>query len=158
MKKNLRNTKYEILNTKRGFTLIELLVTASIIGVLMMVGLVIYQSSTQAARDARRREDLQGIQKAMEQYYIVAGGYPANCPAAGASFSDPNSDILLEAFPDDPLPAENYVGTCDSSRYCFAALMENNAKGNCGGCTCPGGTESCSFSAGTTHFCAKHAQ
>jgi len=145
---------------KSGFTLIELLVAASILGVMMMAGLVIYQGARKSARDARRREDLLSITRAMEEYYAVAGRYPAACPGAGFVFSDSNGQTIFEIFPDDPDPSLNYNGTCDSNRYCFAALLQNTGKGNCSGCSCPGGGTSCSFStaASNNYFCVKHSQ
>ncbi|MBU2591904.1 type II secretion system GspH family protein [Patescibacteria group bacterium] len=147
------------MRNKKGFTLIELLVAASILGVMMMAGIVIYQGAKKAARDARRREDLLGITKGMEQYYAIAGRYPAACPGAGTTFNDSNGQVIFDRFPDDPDPILNYNGTCDSNRFCFSALLENVGKGNCSACSCPIGGTSCSLlTANSNYFCVKYSQ
>jgi len=138
---------------KKGFTLIELLVTVSIIGIITVAGLVIYQSAGKSARDARRREDLQSIQKAMEQYFAVAEAYPATCPS-GASFSV-GSTVLLEPVPVDPVAGTDYTGVCATTHYCYSVELENTGAGNCGGCDC--GADSCSFADGNNYYCVKHA-
>ncbi|MFH1561083.1 MAG: type II secretion system protein [Patescibacteria group bacterium] len=138
-----------------GFTLIELLVTTSIIGIIMSVGLVIYQGGKQKAKDARRREDLLTIQKAMEQYFVIEGDYPVGCPVVGTSFST-TDDVLLDATPDDPdSPTKSYTGTCDPDYYCYSAELDDDT-GNCAGCSCAG--DACSFADGTDSFCVKHMQ
>lgn len=146
------------MKKSKGFTLVELLVTTSVIGIIMSVGLVIYQGSRQKARDARRREDLLTIQKAMEQYFAVEETYPDGCPAAGASFSTTGGDVILDSTPDDPDDDRNYSGDCDAQRYCYSVQLDNTDAGNCGGCSCGAGDDFCSFSAGTDYFCVKHMQ
>lgn len=143
---------------KKGFTLIELLVSASILGVVMLTGIITYQNSKRTARDARRRDDLSAIREAMEQYYSVEGRYPAACPAAGSTFSTTGGEVIFQSFPTDPRSGWTYSGTCEISRYCFSAQMENTGSGNCSGCSCLAGQDECSFSAGATRFCVKHAQ
>jgi len=143
---------------RKGFTLIELLVTVSIIGVITMAGLVIYQGVSRSGRDAKRREDLQGISKAMEQYFTIAGNYPAACPAFGGSFSSTGGDALIDIVPNDPKAATNgdYSATCATTHFCYAALLENVGAGNCSGCSC--GLDACSFATdNTNYFCVKHA-
>ena len=60
---------------KAGFTLIELLVVISIIGVLSGLVMVTMQDMRAAARDARRKQDLAQIAKAVELYNIDYGRY-----------------------------------------------------------------------------------
>ncbi len=141
-----------------GFTLIELLVTASIIGVLMIIGIISYQGGKRRARDARRRDDLLSIQQAMEQYLTIAESYPsgASCPSSGSTFAT-GGYTLLEKVPSDPTSSGSYDMTnCSADYYCFFAGLDDTTGGNCGGCTCGG--DSCSFSAGTDKFCIKHLQ
>lgn len=59
------------MKSVRGFTLVELLVVIAIIAILSMIGLSIYAGMQKAARDARRRSDL-------EQYRIALQSYAAN--------------------------------------------------------------------------------
>lgn len=137
------------MRKNKGFTLIELLVTASIIGVLMLVGIITYSNSRLKAKDSRRREDLLTIQSAMEQYYAIQGQYPASCPSGGLSAG---GNVILDNVPLDP-DGGSYSGGCNSARYCYSVELELDS-GNCAGCSCD--ADSCSFNSGDTHFCVKH--
>lgn len=64
-------------NKGTGFTLIELLVTISIISVLSVVGLVVYQGVTTKARDSIRKNDLNKLATALEIYYQKNNRYVA---------------------------------------------------------------------------------
>ncbi len=67
----------EIKQRRRtGFTLIELLVAMSIIAILVAVGLGSYTSIQIKARDAKRKNDLESISRALELYYNDYGKYP----------------------------------------------------------------------------------
>lgn len=50
----------------KGFTLVELLVVISIIAILSVIGITIFSSAQQSARNARRRGDIDAIAKALE--------------------------------------------------------------------------------------------
>lgn len=63
-------------NRKQGFTLIELMIAISIIAILSAIGMVTYSQSQKLARDSRRKEDLQQIQKALSLYYSDYSSYP----------------------------------------------------------------------------------
>jgi len=61
-----------------GFTLLELLVVIGIIAILVSLGAVSYGTAQKKARDAKRKGDLQALQKALEQCYSVnTYSYPA---------------------------------------------------------------------------------
>lgn len=140
------------MKIKNGFTLFELLVVISIIGILLGLGTVAFSTAQKKARDTRRIEDMQSIQKALEQYYALAdGNYPAGCQSGAISFDE---TTLLSVFPSDPKGGEDYVYDCDSDLtsadgYCYCALLEEETKGNSGA--------SCDF-ADTTHYCVNQRQ
>jgi len=120
-----------------GFTLFELLVSISIIGILMALVSFSFSAAQKKARDARRMQDLQSVQKAAEQYYALAGAYPAqaNC-AAGQSWSS-GSQTILQAFPLDPKGVGYTVACGVGTSYCMCARMESNdTAGNSSSGTC----------------------
>ncbi len=81
---------------RRGFTLIELLVAISIVAILAVIGLVAYNTVFGRARDARRIQEIDAVQKAMEKKYSPVSGYLV---LAGTDFAsvtiplDPNTGI-----------------------------------------------------------------
>ncbi len=74
----------KILNKVKGFTLIELLIVMAIMSTLGTLGFGSYMTSIQRSRDARRKADLNTIQKGLESHYNDNGSYPANITAANA--------------------------------------------------------------------------
>lgn len=137
-----------------GFSLFELLVVISIIGIIIAVGTISYSSAQKRARDVRRKEDLQAIQKAFEQYYSVNGSsYAASCDAMVAE------NFSGEVMPTDPKNSGDYVYNfeCQVYGYCVCAQMEDSTAGNSTGCTC-GASECSLITGGTTHYCVTNLQ
>lgn len=116
----------------QGFTLFELLVVISIIGIITAVGMISYSSVQKRGRDARRKEDLQAVQKALEQYYVVAGQYPGSCYTSGQLSL--GGEVFLEVFPTDPKNSNGYQyesqEPCDSTGYAYRAHLEVAGSGN----------------------------
>lgn len=135
---------------KRAFTLFELLVSISIIGILIAVASLSYGTAQKKARDARRIEDLNSIQKAAEMYYSQYNAYPL-----ASSFS--NSLLpYLPAWPSNPKGAiyQPYnVPLNNTATYCVGVSLDNPT-GNCTNiATCAGfGT------ANTNYYCVKNQQ
>lgn len=97
----------------RGFTLIELLVVITIIAVLMTIGLTVYTNAQKAARDAKRRSDINAIAKALEIYKARIGRYPSYTSSIGrggwgASDLNPTNYIMevQPYFSDGVLPVD----------------------------------------------------
>lgn len=65
-----------------GFTLIEIIIVIGILAILSVLILMIVNplAQFQKANDAKRKEDLSQIQRALEQYYQDNGVYPTGTP------------------------------------------------------------------------------
>jgi type II secretion system protein G len=79
--KNIRSRFQPAL--RAGFTLIELVVVVVILAILAAVAVPRFTARLATARDARRLADVKSIQKAIDQYYIDRGAYPAASAAVG---------------------------------------------------------------------------
>lgn len=120
-----------------GFTLIELLIVITIIGILMMTGVVVYTSFLKSSRDAKRQSDLKFIQSALEQYFADQKYYPPQAQVSpGGSLSFGNKTYLT-TIPNDPTknPDYSYIPSADSTNYCLFAKLENTTLPNSPGCT-----------------------
>lgn len=115
----------------RGFTLIELLVAMAIIGILATVGLGAFFTSQLKSRDARRKQDLGQIQKALEMYFNDEGSYP---PEGEFSFrvrwqDASGEELYMREVPDDPKwqsgATYDYEVAADLSWYKLYARIEN---------------------------------
>lgn len=136
----------------KGFTLFELLVMISIVGILLGLAMTSFSGAQKRARDARRKEDLQAVQKALEQYYALSGGnYPPSCFSSGSTISYEGT-VLLQSFPTDPKNSGSYQYSCTSasnSGYCYCAFLES-ASGNAT-------NNSCNWGSGN-YFCISNRQ
>jgi len=132
---------------KKGFTLIELLITISIIALLSVIGLVIYQSFLKSTRDAKRQSDLKLIQSALEEYHAdqtyyplasnadgcSAGQFKVGCPLTNPTNTNTKTKTYMSQIPNDPTtssstPYRYEPSGCDSNgckSYCLSANLEN---------------------------------
>lgn len=135
-----------------GFTLFELLVVISIIGILVAVATAAYSASQKRARDARRMEDMQMLQKALEQCYALNDGTYPNPPYSSGTLTC-SGTAVMRAFPVDPKNSGDYTYSYQGSAnsYCYCALMEDDSKGNNGTADCANWTQ-------TTHYCVENLQ
>lgn len=71
-------TNVNKMRKNTGFTLIEIIIVIGILAILAVLILMIVNplAQFQKANDARRKEDLSQIQRALEQYYQDNGVYP----------------------------------------------------------------------------------
>jgi|SRR3989344_2053368 len=99
-------------NYRRGFTLIEIIIVMGILGLLLTMGLASYQASQRAARDSRRKVDLEIIAQALEIYKSDIGQYPATL-----STLTPN---YIRTVPVDPQNVSPQV-------YTFAPVCSGSA-------------------------------
>ncbi len=148
----LMKSKGFTLMKSKGFTLIELLVVISIIAVLVGISIFGLSGAREAARDARRKSDLESIRSGLELYKADCNNYP---PSAGITFgtgtligdNTPSScaaaNTYISLIPNDPISASRnykYVST-GTTTYSLCAILENapnpampSAPATCGSC------------------------
>ena len=123
-------------NSKKSFTLLEILVVIGII--MILVGLVTTSYSTvqKKARDAKRKSDVEQVQKALEQYYSVCG-YQYPTPLASLRFSSivctSPSIAIMPTVPTDPRITPYLCNSCTATAYsiCTNNLESESPTGFC---------------------------
>lgn len=131
---------------KKAFTLFELLVSISIIGILVAVASTSYGGAQKKARDSRRMEDLNNIQKAFEQYYGSNGYvYPLTTSSLAPNY--------IQTLPRDPKLGIGYtVRDLSTTTYCVCAYLDSgNGNSNAGDCTA-------FVTRGGSYYCVKNQQ
>lgn len=109
----------------KGFTLVELLVVIAIIGLLSSVVFVNVQSSQAKARDAKRIQEFEQVQKALELYYVAQDKYPTGAEG-GICFND-SGNLESDLHHHIPmLPEEPYL---DSGRLCYIYFSDADGSG-----------------------------
>ena len=96
---------------RKGFTLIEVVIVVAIIAVLILISIYAFQKQMARGRDARRKADLNRLEKVFEDYYNDHDCYPE-------TINQIVPDYLSE-FPKDPGTREPYewsVDGCDIYR------------------------------------------
>lgn len=134
------------MTKRKAFTLFELLVSISIIGILVAVASTSYGAAQQKARDSRRMEDLNNIQKAFEQYY---GNNAYNYP--GAAGISGLVTTYLGAVPKDPKLGVGYTYSGTTSAYCVCSKLDGSG-GNSNTYDCT------SFTTNASIYCVKNQQ
>ncbi len=113
------------LSRERGVTLVELLLITAIIGMLASMALVSMSMARGKARDVVRVQEVQGVQKALELYYLTYGRYPIG-DLDGCGLWDVGNATRpfisgrgMETFyGNNPLPVDKYyVDDCNGYRY-----------------------------------------
>lgn len=126
-----------------GFTLIEVLVAATIVALLVAIGVVSFTSVNKRSRDAKRRGDIEQLRSALEMYRADNGYYPNTGSGSYANVSDLSDKLVtlgyMPAMPTDPTTGAvyRYKATNPSAApvqyygYCLSALLEQNPSQAC---------------------------
>ena len=121
---------------KKSFTLLELLISILILGVLSTLIFGNFFTSLQKGRDARRKADLEQIQRALEMYYEDKRAYPTAGAGSGFPFgskfcetiscSSTQEKIYMQKVPNDPKSSYTYRYQSDGTYYRLFSCIENN--------------------------------
>ena len=128
---------------QRGFTLIGLLLVIAIIGLLASIVLASLSSAQAKARDARRLEDMNSLQKALTIYNSDNGVYPVQAAtstitAASAVMTALIGNGAISATPKDPSSPTydySYSSSALGSTYTLSFCLETSTiRGYTQGC------------------------
>lgn len=118
--------------TSKGFTLIELLIVIFILGILAALISGNFITSLKKGRDARRKADLEQIQRALEMYYEDKKAYPTFTFPFGGKLCETSScasleKVYMQKVSNDPISGKNYeYVTTAGANYKLFACLENN--------------------------------
>lgn len=112
---------------KNGFTLMELLVVIAILGILASLISGNFITSLKKGRDARRKADLENIQKALEMYYEDKKIYPTSIIFKSQLKDSASGKVYMQVIPDDPNSNQHYYYNSENGTYYqLYACLENN--------------------------------
>lgn len=120
----------------RGFTLLELLVTLVIVGLLAgIVGPNVFKQMGKSEVKAARAQ-MDGLQKALDQYRLDVGRYPSTEQGLAALWSKPGNEprwagpYLSKAVPQDPWGRDYlYRSPGEHGEYDLATLGKDGREG-----------------------------
>ncbi|MFW5703919.1 MAG: prepilin-type N-terminal cleavage/methylation domain-containing protein [Patescibacteria group bacterium] len=123
-----------MISAKNGFTLIELLIVVAIIALLILFPILSFANYSKKTRDTERKNDLNTIGAALQQYKDTFGLYPTD-------LNDLVEEQLLPELPIDPLDGEiadaqsgetfGYAYESeDGSSYTITAPLEDTEDGS----------------------------
>jgi type II secretion system protein G len=114
---------------KKGFTLLELMIAIVILGVLATLIAGNFLTSLKKGRDAKRKADLEQIQRALEMYYEDKKVYPTSLSFGGQLTDSVSGKIYMQKLPNDPSSGMNYRYCVNSAtsptKYQLYAKLEN---------------------------------
>ena len=92
------------MSKSKSFTLIELLVVIAIIGILSGLIIVFMSGATNSAKDAKMKEDLEQLNKALAMYNAANASYPSTS-GTSCNIGDPSATGACLSLNNIPIPA-----------------------------------------------------
>jgi prepilin-type N-terminal cleavage/methylation domain len=115
---------------KKSFTLLELMIAIVILGVLSALISGNFITSLKKGRDARRKADLEQIQRALEMYYEDKRAYPTGLTFGQKLCETPScpstEKVYMQKVPNDPVSSYSYQYQSDGTYYRLFSCIENN--------------------------------
>jgi prepilin-type N-terminal cleavage/methylation domain-containing protein len=114
----------------KGFTIIELLIVLALLAIVSVGIGSSFVNSLRSGRDARRKADLNNIQKALEAYNEDVGTYPTALKTVGLSLCHPvgcATRNYMQIVPADPNSTYQYlyVPSPKLTSYQLYSVIEN---------------------------------
>lgn len=119
------------VNNPQGFTLIELLIVVTIIAVLSVIGITVFGGVQKDARNARRRADIDSINKVLEVHFNQTTNQ--YCTAAASRYCAPKAAwFSAGVIPTDPSAGTAYatLPLDDAASYNVCANLETSPATN----------------------------
>lgn len=111
-----------------GFTLIELLVVIAVMALLLAVAVPNYLGARERARDAKKKQELVEMKKALRMYYNDFQSYPSTLTACSPTVDFASGTgcetVYMKKFPADFGGAIEYF-LSSSDDFCLTATLEN---------------------------------
>jgi len=116
--------------TKKAFTLIELLVVIAIVGIISGLIIVAMNGATGAAKDAKRKADIDVMRKALLAYKTLTGSYPvATCANINVSCSALSTALIptyIGSLPSDPSAGAYAYTSTDGTDFTISSTLSNS--------------------------------
>lgn len=112
------------LSTRGGYTLLELLVVIAVIAVITGIGVVSYSGTQKKSRDTRRKEDLNSIALALEQYFTLCNFLYPTPDVSGTKVPVSiacGAQVIMANVPTDPSTKARYNMTGTATSYSICA-------------------------------------
>lgn len=136
----LARSEMKIKLNQAAFSLIELLVVISIIGILMALSFFGISNAREAARDSKRKADLELIRSGLEMYKSDCDDYPSTLGTSLTGDGSPSTclttNIYISSTPTDPTtPSRSYrYSRPTSATYELCTSLESGGTTvSCGG-------------------------
>ena len=114
---------------KKGFTFLELMLVIAILGILSTLIMGNFITSLKKGRDARRKIDIEQIQKSLEMYYEDKREYPPTLSFGGNHqiIDSVSRKVYMQKVPDDPTTTKHYFySTTADDKYTLYSCLEND--------------------------------